>query len=278
MQIEFDTLISTEEVLSLLDKDNTVILDCRYSLTDYDAGRKDFLNSHIPGAFYMDLGHDLSAPVIQGITGRHPLPNPEVFTFTLRAAGLNADSQVIVYDQSNGAYAARAWWLLNWLGHQRVAVLNGGFAAWEKENLPVDNQWPAPKGGNFRPILHQDLIVDKEYVYETTDAIVDSRAYERFTGEKEPLDPVAGHIEGAICLPFANNFQPDGYWRSPKELAEKFAASNLSTEKKPIFYCGSGVTACHNILAYKVATGRLARLYPGSWSEWINYYPPTIGE
>lgn len=278
MQIEFDTLISTEEVLSLLDKDNTVILDCRYSLTDHDAGRKDFLNSHIPGAYYMDLGHDLSAPVIQGITGRHPLPNPEVLTFTLRAAGLNADSQVIVYDQSNGAYAARAWWLLNWLGHQRVAVLNGGFAAWEKENLPADNQWPAPKGGNFQPTLRQDLIVHKEYVNETVDAIVDSRAYERFTGEKEPLDPVAGHIKGAVCHSFTNNIHPDGYWKSAQELRENFASLHLSTDKNPIFYCGSGVTACHNILAYKVATGRLARLYPGSWSEWINYYPPTIGE
>ena len=126
--------------------------------------------------------------------------------------------------------------------------------------------------------MRTDLMVLKEYVHDTEDTIVDSRAYERFTGEKEPLDPVAGHIKGAICLPFTNNLQPDGYWKSPQELAEKFASPNLSAEENPIFYCGSGVTACHNLLAYKVATGRHARLYPGSWSEWINYYPPTIGE
>ncbi len=272
-----NTLISTAETLSLLENKNTVILDCRYSLADHNAGRKDYLKNHIPGAFYLDLGYDLSSQVIPGETGRHPLPNPEILASTLRSAGLNADSQVIVYDQLNGAYASRAWWLLNWLGHERVAVLNGGFAQWSNEKLPTDNQWPAPKEGTFAFSLHPDLIVHRTEVKETEERVIDSRGYERYTGEIEPIDPIAGHIEGAVCLPFAQNTEENGLWKSAEDLSNRFEDAHLLTAQNPIFYCGSGVTACHNILAYKIVTGRFARLYPGSWSEWINYYPAIIG-
>jgi thiosulfate/3-mercaptopyruvate sulfurtransferase len=164
------------------------------------------------------------------------------------------------------------------LGHPNVAVLNGGYDAWQNAALPTDNQWPAPQRGNFQFTLTEDLIVQKEYVHDTEDVLVDSRAYERYTGEKEPLDPIAGHIAGASCLPFTQNLHPDGYWLDKENLLTRFQGAGLSGVEKPIFYCGSGVTACHNILAFKVATGRLARLYPGSWSEWINYYPATTGE
>lgn len=278
MPLVYDTLISAEEASKMLQDQHTIFLDCRYSLTDHDSGRQAYLKSHIPGASYLDLGHDLSAPVIKGVTGRHPLPDPEVLAATLRAAGLTANHQVVVYDQSNGAYASRGWWLLNWLGHNRVAVLNGGYAAWQKAEFPTDNQWPAPKQGDFDFTLANELLVHKEYVNETNDAIVDSRAYDRFTGEKEPIDPVAGHIEGAICMPFTQNFREDGSWLTKEELADRFLKGTLPNLENPIFYCGSGVTACHNILAFKIATGRFTRLYPGSWSEWINYYPATTGE
>ncbi len=278
MNAGYDTLISASEAFSIMQDEHTVFLDCQFALADPDAGRQAYLKSHIPGAYYLDLAHDLSSPVIDGVTGRHPLPNPAVLEAALRAAGVNSDSQVVVYDQSNGAYASRAWWLLNWLGHERVAVLNGGFASWEMEDLPVDNQWPAPKQGDFKYALRPNLLVQKEEVRNTADTVVDSRAYARFTGENEPIDPIAGHIEGAICLPFAQNLQEAGSWKSQMELAKRFEEANLLHQENPIFYCGSGVTACHNILAFKIATGSLARLYAGSWSEWIHYYPATMGE
>ncbi len=277
MASAYDTLVSTSELLALLEDANTVILDCTYVLGSAGRGRQDYLKNHIPGAYYMDLGHDLSAPVIKGVTGRHPLPHPDSIAATLCAAGLDSGSQVIVYDQLNGAYASRAWWLLNWLGHSQVAVLNGGFAAWQKEGLPVDNQWPTPKQGNFQVKLNQGLLVDKEFVHNTHDTLVDSRAFERYTGEKEPLDPIAGHIEGASCLPFTENLREGGRWKTKAELTKRFSEASLLEVENPIFYCGSGVTACHNILAYKIATESDARLYSGSWSEWINYYPATIG-
>jgi thiosulfate/3-mercaptopyruvate sulfurtransferase len=190
---------------------------------------------------------------------------------------MSAESQVIVYDQSHGTYAARAWWLLNWLGHDRVAVLDGGFAAWTSKNQPVDNQWPAPKHGDFIFHLNPNLTVEIGEVASGKVKLIDSREYKRFTGETEPIDPVAGHIPGAQCIPYLNNTDEHGYWKSPQVLSKKFDDIDRNAVDSPVFYCGSGVTACHNILAYKLATGKNARLYPGSWSEWINYHPPAIG-
>ncbi len=276
MAPSFHTLIEPDELIQL-QHESTVILDCRFVLTDKDAGRQAYLKSYIPTAYYLDLDHDLSSPVQKGITGRHPLPHPDILESTLRASGLSADRQVIVYDQSNGAYAARAWWLLNWLGHDRVAVLNGGFDAWCRAGLPTDNQWPAPQKGTFSAHLQDDLVVDREYVNVHKEGLVDSRAFDRYTGAYEPLDPVAGHIDGAVCLPFMENTEADGTWKLKDTLAERFSEANLTAIENPVFYCGSGVTACHNILAYKIATGKTARLYAGSWSEWINYYPAATG-
>ena len=273
----FHTLIEPIELSQLLESGNTVVLDCRFVLTDKHAGRRAYLTNHIPGAYYLDLDHDLSSPVLKGISGRHPLPHPEVLQSTLQATGMTSESQVIVYDQSNSAYAARAWWLLNWLGHDRVAVLNGGFDAWCRAELPTDNQWPPPKKGTFRAHLQDHQLVDREYVNTHKEGLADSRALNRYSGKEEPIDPVAGHIEGAICLPYMENTQPDGTWKSPEELADRFENANLIEFENPVFYCGSGVTACHNILAFKIATGKTARLYAGSWSEWINYYPAATG-
>lgn len=277
MRNAFHTLIEPIELSQLLESGNTVVLDCRFVLTDQHAGRRAYLTNHIPGAYYLDLDHDLSSPVQKGITGRHPLPHPEVLQSTLQATGLTSESQVIVYDQSNSAYAARAWWLLKWLGHDHVAVLNGGFDAWCRAELPIDNQWPPPKKGTFCAQLQDFLLVDKAYVHMHKAGLADSRAYNRYTGEHEPLDPVAGHIEGAVCVPFMENTEPDGTWKPKEVLADRFEKANLIGIENPVFYCGSGVTACHNILAYQIATGKTARLYAGSWSEWINYYPAVTG-
>jgi len=184
---------------------------------------------------------------------------------------------VIVYDQDHGIYASRAWWLLNWLGHDKVALLNGGFKAWHASGHASDNQWPPPKKGDFAFHLKEDWIVPKEKVALGNELVIDSREHIRYMGQSEPIDPVAGHISGAICIPFKDNTDEDGFWKPLDFLVKKFEILVSDKTDPPVFYCGSGVTACHNILAYKLATGRDARLYPGSWSEWINYYPATTG-
>src|SRR3990170_4651177 len=167
----FNELISVEELLQLIQKNKIVIFDCRFYLDDPSRGRKEYLHSHIPQAVYLDINHDLSSPVIKGVTGRHPLPHHDVLTATLRAAGLDNESQVVAYDQSNGSYAARAWWLLRWLGHEHVAVLDGGFDEWNKINGPVDNEWPLPSPGNFQAHLRDDLMIEKEAVNKLNDSL-----------------------------------------------------------------------------------------------------------
>jgi thiosulfate/3-mercaptopyruvate sulfurtransferase len=271
-------LITADELLPLIGNPDLIILDCRYALSDVQKGRRDYLQGHIPGAYFMDVEQDLSSPVIKGVTGRHPLPDPLVLTYALRATGLNPSSKVVVYDQANGMAASRAWWLLLWLGHENVMVLDGGFNGWIAKEYPLDNQWPPPAIGAFEYTLNHSLTVDKFEVASGTEKIIDSRDYIRFTGESEPIDPVAGHIPGAICIPFADNTDPNGFWKSLVFLQQKFAGLAPADETPPVFYCGSGISACHNILAYKIATGKNARLYPGSWSEWINYYPAVTGD
>jgi len=272
MTTGYQTLISADDALKCSGDNNVVIIDTRFYLDDVTKGRKEFLGGHVPGAVYLDIALDLSSPVIKGITGRHPLPHPEVLAGTLRAAGMNNHSQVIVYDQGNGAQAARAWWLLKWLGHDNVAVLDGGYASWHSVMGPIDNQWTLPTPGNFDPQLKHDLIAWMAEVESTTLPLVDSREYRRYTGEFEPIDPVAGHIPGAICIPYMDNNLASGYWKNKPELEETFSALKGPEQNPPIFYCGSGVTACHNILSYKIATGRDAKLYPGGWSEWIQFH------
>lgn len=269
-------LITADELKEDILSQDLVLLDCRYALMDVTKGRRDFMEGHIPGSFFMDIGEDLSSPPVAGITGRHPLPHPEVLTVALQNCGLNRDSRVVVYDQSNAAYAARAWWLVRWLGHEQVRVLDGGFDAWLRAGGTIDNMWPMPKSGSFHSSIRHEWTVGVHDVDHYKGQVIDSREYKRYTGETEPIDPVAGHIPGAICRPFSENTDTQGHWKSDQELFGKFADLK-DAEHPPVFYCGSGVTACHNILAYKIATGRDARLYPGSWSEWIHYYPAATG-
>lgn len=271
MHKRYTTLISVNDLSEILKLPDTIIFDCRFYLTDTSRGRKEYLQSHIPGAVYLDVNHDLSSPVIKGVTGRHPLPHPDILTSTLKSSGMNNDSQVIVYDQSNGAYASRAWWLLRWLGHNNVAVIDGGFKAWNSHGLPIENQWPLPSPGNFTANLQKAMTVNRESIDHVKAPLIDSREYQRYSGEIEPIDPVAGHIPGAICVPYMGNTNEEGNWKSADELKKRFVDIDSDSGDSPVFYCGSGVTACHNILAYKIATGKDARLYPGSWSEWINY-------
>ncbi len=261
-------IISVAELSGIYSNHDIVVIDCRNYLDDESKGRNEYLNSHIPGAMYFDLKYDLSGPVIPGVTGRHPLPDPTIFLYKLKAAGISNQSQVIAYDQSNGVYASRAWWLLRWIGHHHVRVLDGGFSAWLAKTGPVDNQWPLPKAGSFTGQVDPTLIVNMHQVPLHANALIDSRELRRYTGEYEPIDPVAGHIPGAVCIPYQENVSGDGFWKSPQELMERFEGIN----ETPVFYCGSGVTACHNILAYKIATGKDAFLYPGSWSEWIQHH------
>lgn len=274
---KYTTLISIEDAQELLASGNAVWLDCSFALQDTALGRQQYMAGHIPGAHYLDLNHDLSSPVIQGVTGRHPLPDPEVIRLRFSQCGIHDHTQVIVYDQTNGAYASRAWWLLQWLGHEAVAVLDGGFAAWKTQALPIDNRWTAPVEGHLTPVIRDDMIIRKESIPTLTAKLIDSREKIRFTGASEPIDSVAGHIPGAVCLPFGENMEADGKWKNKEALRLRFQEIG-DADHPPVFYCGSGVTACHNVLAYKIATDRMAQLYPGSYSEWINYYPVVQGE
>lgn len=268
-----NTLVTTEDLAAHLDDPNWIILDCRFTLTDAGAGRQAYEKAHIPGARYVHLDNDLSAPVREG-TGRHPLPDPRVLTEKLCAWGVGVNKQVVVYDDSYGAMAVRLWWMMRWLGHPGVALLDGGYPKWLREKRPVDAEIPAPHRGACACLPEPTQIVAADDVLRASQTgeqlILDARPDRRFSGEFEPLDPVAGHVPGAINYPFDENLDVDGTFLPPEALRENYQAL---LKGKPawqvIHMCGSGVTACHNILAMEVAGLPGSRLYPGSWSEWI---------
>lgn len=262
-------LISVERLAAILDRDDVVVADCRFALDDTEAGRRAYKETHIPGAVYFHLDEDLSSPIREH-GGRHPLPDPGTLAEKLGKAGIGPGVKVIAYDNA-GAFAARLWWLLRWLGHDEVAVLDGGYAAWQAAGLPVTAEVPAPLPRAFRPEIRPEMVVGMEEVRDRArdQVLVDARAPERYAGEVEPLDPVAGHIPGAVNRPWEDSLRPDGRWRSPKEQARRFA--DLPHPEKQIHYCGSGVTACANLLALEIAGLRGARLYAGSWSDWCSY-------
>lgn len=265
-------LISAPALAALLPDPGLMVYDTRASLQDPEHGRRAWEKSHIPGAQFLDLEHDLSGPIIPGETGRHPLPDPDVLESRLRETGLRRSDRVVIYDDGPGFFAARLWWLLRWLGMERVQVLDGGFAAWQRDDLPVsEHQRPRDWPGDFLATLAHERTISAGELMQHLDSgeltLIDARAAERFRGEQEPIDPVAGHIPGARCLPCAGNVDDSGHFRSRRELRERFR--DLSVDDDWVSYCGSGVTACHNILAAVEAGLREPRLYPGSWSEWI---------
>lgn len=268
-------LIDAAQLADRLQQPNLRILDCRFALEDPQHGRRSHEQAHIPGAYFLDLEDDLSDRVIPGRTGRHPLPKPETLVARLRAAGLNDDSEVVIYDDGPGAFAARAWWLLTWLGKRSgVYLLDGGFQAWRDAGGAVTSEPSCIAPGSFSGAPDDSLVIESEQLAERLPGpdltLLDARALPRFLGEQEPIDPVAGHIPGAHCVPFSGNLGEDGRFLDPQALRQRFEPYvNAASAHRLVAYCGSGVTACHNLFALCLAGYPLARLYAGSWSEWI---------
>ncbi len=281
----YTTLITASELFGHIAHPDWAIVDCRFSLDDAEHGRRAYLQSHVPGAIYAHLNEDLSGQVIPDKTGRHPLPRPETFTQILSNWGIDAKVQVVAYDDKGGAMAAaRLWWMLRWVGHDAVAVLDGGWPQWQKNGYPATSSDETRKGRVFVPRVRNDLVFSSADVLKTLHnpnfRLIDSRTADRYRGENETIDPVAGHIPGALSAPFANNLSSEGLFLSPNDLKTRFQCmfGNVPPERT-IFYCGSGVTATHNLLALAYAGLENARLYAGSWSEWITHpdYPITKG-
>lgn len=250
-----------------------VLLDVRYHLVGAAAGgptaAEEYRAGHLPGAHFVDLDRDLAAPPgAPGQGGRHPLPDPEEFGAAMRRFGVRADRPVVVYDGGPSLSAARAWWLLRWAGHPDVRVLDGGYAAWSAAGFPVTAELPVEEEGDFKPVPGQLPTIDGDgaAAWARSGLLLDARSGERYRGETEPVDPRAGHVPGAVSAPTTENVGPDGRFRPAAELAERFRALGAG-DRETAVYCGSGVTAAHQVLALEVA-GVPAALYPGSWSEW----------
>jgi thiosulfate/3-mercaptopyruvate sulfurtransferase len=267
-------LISVGELQARLGQENLVIVDCRHDLADVTAGRKAYEQGHTPGAVFLHLDEDLSGPKT-GENGRHPLPDPLTLARRLSNVGIGDGCHVVAYDSSSGTYAARLWWLMRWLGHDHVQVLNGGLPMWTKAGNDLSTSIPKPAPIPLTPHLRRGWTVDADMVLENIDAkqflVVDARAPGRFAGEGETIDPVAGHIPNAVNRFFQLNLQQDGSFKPANTLRAEWMALLGSTDvRDSVQQCGSGVTACHNLLALEAAGLHGARLYPGSWSEWCS--------
>jgi thiosulfate/3-mercaptopyruvate sulfurtransferase len=268
------TLISASELAALADDPAVVVVDCRHDLMNLDAGRQAYDAGHIPGAVFADMEHALSGEKRGAdgqFRGRHPLPERADLIETLRSWGIGDDTQVVAYDAHGGMYAARLWWLLRWVGHQAVAVLEGGLPAWQALGQALSTEVPAKARGTIsertplvRTVSAAEVLANIESGERT---VVDARAPDRFRGENETIDPVGGHIPGAKNRFFKDNLQADGRFKGADALKADFAPLFASADKA-VMQCGSGVTACHNLLALEVAGMPGAALYPGSWSEW----------
>jgi thiosulfate/3-mercaptopyruvate sulfurtransferase len=274
---EYTTLINTSELAAILDTDCCRVLDCRFDLAAPARGREDYLAAHIPGAAYVDLDHDLAGPLTP-VSGRHPLPDPGVFAKFLAALGIGGDTQVVAYDAGSGAIAARAWWLLRWVGHDRVAVLDGGFGRWLAEGRTVEQGSAAiPAAREFVASLRNRRVmttadVERAIAEGGELRLVDARDEARFRGEAEPIDAVAGHIPGALNFPLGRSLATDGRWKPRAELAGTWRELLGEPPGAPwTAMCGSGVTACHLVLSGLLAGYQEPSVYVGSWSEWIRH-------
>jgi thiosulfate/3-mercaptopyruvate sulfurtransferase len=256
------TLVSTQQLADHLNEWR--IFDCRHDLMKHDLGEQQYREAHIPGALFASMERDLSGAKT-GKNGRHPLPDPAVFVSWLGKQGLNKHDQVVCYDAGNGSMAARLWWMMRWVGHENVAVLDGGIGKWLKEGRPVDAALPRFKATLY-PAGKPSGTVNAEEVLKSA-PLVDARAPARWRGEQEPIDPVAGRIPGALNRFNMDNLNADGTFKSPSQLKAEF--DRILQGRESVHYCGSGVAACHNLLAMEVAGVPGGRLYPGSWSEWI---------
>jgi thiosulfate/3-mercaptopyruvate sulfurtransferase len=266
-------LVDARALSRALGSADWIVVDCRFTLSDPSAGRAAYDRGHIPGARYAHLDEDLSRPPTPD-EGRHPLPDRAHFAATLGNWGVGANDRVVAYDDGSGAVAARLWWMLGWLGHERRAVLDGGFAAWQQAGLPIEQQQPtfAPRRYEARRQRWNDVVTTRELVdaRAASDLLVDARAAPRYRGEQETIDPKAGHVPGARNRPFSANVTASGRFRPAAELrAELLELLGGRAPESLIAMCGSGVTACHLLLAMDVAGLPGGRLYAGSWSEWI---------
>lgn len=265
------TLIACAELAPRLDDAGWVAFDCRYDLFDHEAGTRAYAEGHIPGAHYLHLARDLSG-VMTGANGRHPLPDRDAFAALMGRLGVTRGVQVVAYDAGPGPYAARLWWMLRWLGHREVAVLDGGYARWQAEGRPVSAAIPRPRPAAFvpgegeRPVSAEEVLA---HLGQPDQRVLDARSPDRFRGENETLDPVGGHIPGAVNRFFMANLGADGRFKPAAELRREFEAALAGAAPEHVVHqCGSGVTACHNALAMEVAGLPGSRVYPGSWSEW----------
>lgn len=265
------TLISATELLTLIDEPGTLLFDCRFSLADPAAGRAAWEQGHLPGARFLDMERDLSDPHQPGRTGRHPLPQREAWIAKVCGLGIAPTNLVVCYDDNGGAGASRLWWMLQWIGHEHVAVLDGGIKAWLDAGGILDTsvRQRAPLRDNpYATLAPLTRLVAADGINAAQQLLLDARDRARFRGENETIDPVAGHIPGAQPSPWTENLQADGRFKEPAALREKFAGVEKS-EQPVVCYCGSGVTACHNILSLVHAGLPMPALYAGSWSEWI---------
>lgn len=273
--MSFSTIVSISELQANLNDPMWAIIDCRFSLENTERGRDDYRQSHIPGAVYAHLDEDLCGPIIRGATGRHPLPSPEDAVRTFAKFGVGPGVQVVLYDDMGGALAAgRAWWMLHWLGHEKAAVLDGGWQKWLSEGFPTNEGVEKRTMREFTSQVKQEMIVTSEEVEILRDypafRLCDARTYDRFQGINETIDPVAGHIPGAISAAYMDNLNSKGTFRSGEELKNHYQELMGGAESgKVIFYCGSGVTSILNIIGMIHAGLGAPRLYAGSWSEWI---------
>ncbi|WP_249679267.1 sulfurtransferase [Pseudomonas abieticivorans] len=280
-------LISPQQLAARIEKQpELVILDCRFALEDHDYGQRSYAEGHIAGARFADLERDLSGKIVKGVTGRHPLPQPGHLIERLQAWGINNDSEIVLYDDAPGAFAARAWWLLAWLGKRDgVYLLDGGLKAWHAAGLPLSLDAPPTALGHFTGKPDSSMVVTAHDLQgrlgQPDLTLLDARALPRFRGDVEPLDPVAGHIPGAQCATFTENLGADGRFLPADKLQQRFAEKLGSRPlEKLVAYCGSGVTACHNLFALCLAGYPLAPLYAGSWSEWVTdaHHPVATGD
>lgn len=265
-------LVQVEELAAAIGRGDGVVVDCRFDLARPDAGEAAWRAGHIAGAHYAHLDRDLAA-ARTAASGRHPLPDPQQLVRLFSSWGIGPGVPVVAYDAAGGAWAARLWWLLRWMGHAEVALLDGGLPAWVAAGHSLSTAAPAPRPAVFRGTPGQMPVIEAPEIERRLDdpglRLLDARLPARYRGDEEPIDPVAGHVPGAINQPFQLNLTPDGRFRTPDELRELFAPHVAGAPHEIAVMCGSGVTACHDLFALERAGLGTARLYPGSWSEWI---------
>lgn len=271
--MSFNTIISAHELSEIINDENVKVFDCRFSLKDPQGGLKSYQAGHLPNAQFADMDTQLSSAMTE-TSGRHPLPDAQQFIDQLQQWGINNDTQVVAYDDMSGAFAARLWWMLRWVGHENVAVLNGGMKQWTDAGGSLSQEQASVTAGNFTGEANMDWLLDidtvQQQIADNKITLIDARAADRFSGKDKNTDPVPGHVPGAINLPFGGNLTQQGVFQDPNVIKLRFDDAIQNQQLSNVVnMCGSGVTACHNLLAQAVAGLPPTKLFVGSWSQWI---------